>query len=130
MNIIEDIRDGLLHAAEKRSPPPRTPMELLTALQDSWCEFPPGYLQKPVESMPRRFAIRTKLQFGNFELLASIIEAIAELHAHHCTWGSIQQVRRLALHGGIDWHGQVLLWGVGLSMGFNFVIWQIFKICT
>ncbi|GBN75579.1 hypothetical protein AVEN_88134-1 [Araneus ventricosus] len=55
MNIIEDIRDALLHAVEKRSPPPRTPMDLLTALQDSWCEFPPGYLQIPVESMPRRF---------------------------------------------------------------------------
>ncbi|GBM70601.1 hypothetical protein AVEN_5974-1 [Araneus ventricosus] len=34
MNIIEDIRDALLHAVEKRSPPPRTPMDLLTALQD------------------------------------------------------------------------------------------------
>ncbi|GBO02640.1 hypothetical protein AVEN_202663-1 [Araneus ventricosus] len=56
MNITEDVRDALLHAVEKRSPPPRTPMDLLTALQDSWCEFPPGYLQTPVESMPRRFA--------------------------------------------------------------------------
>ncbi|GBL76927.1 hypothetical protein AVEN_12603-1 [Araneus ventricosus] len=53
MNIIEAIWDALLHAVEKRSPPPRTPMDLLTALQDSWCEFPPGYLQTPVESMPR-----------------------------------------------------------------------------
>ncbi|GBM95267.1 hypothetical protein AVEN_199266-1 [Araneus ventricosus] len=35
MNIIEDIRDALLHAVEKRSPPPRTPVDLLTALQDS-----------------------------------------------------------------------------------------------
>ncbi|GBL78167.1 hypothetical protein AVEN_42746-1 [Araneus ventricosus] len=41
-DIIEDIRDALLHAVEKRSPPPRTPIDLLTALQDSWCEFPPG----------------------------------------------------------------------------------------
>ncbi|GBM19061.1 hypothetical protein AVEN_236891-1 [Araneus ventricosus] len=56
MNIIEDIRDAFLHVFEKRSPPPRTPMDLLTALQDSWCEFPPGYLQTPVESIPRRFA--------------------------------------------------------------------------
>ncbi|GBM96934.1 hypothetical protein AVEN_260969-1 [Araneus ventricosus] len=56
MNIIEDMQDALLHAVEKRSPQPRTPMDLLTALQDSWCEFPPGYLQTPVESMPRRFA--------------------------------------------------------------------------
>ncbi|GBO30502.1 hypothetical protein AVEN_255017-1 [Araneus ventricosus] len=36
MNIIEDIRDALLHAVEKSSPPPRTPMDLLTALMDSW----------------------------------------------------------------------------------------------
>ncbi|GBO20086.1 hypothetical protein AVEN_163355-1 [Araneus ventricosus] len=56
MGIIEDIRDALLHAVEKRSPPPLTSTDLLTALQDSWCEFPPGYLQTPVESMPRRFA--------------------------------------------------------------------------
>ncbi|GBL84863.1 hypothetical protein AVEN_93885-1 [Araneus ventricosus] len=54
-NIIEDIWDALLHAVEKRSPPPRTPMDLLTALHDSWCEFPPRYLQTLVESMPRRF---------------------------------------------------------------------------
>ncbi|GBO35436.1 hypothetical protein AVEN_70048-1 [Araneus ventricosus] len=56
MNIIEDIQDALLHAVEKRSPPLRTLMDVLTALQDSWCEFPPGYFQTPVESMPRRFA--------------------------------------------------------------------------
>ncbi|GBO10720.1 hypothetical protein AVEN_250135-1 [Araneus ventricosus] len=56
MKIIEDIRDALIHAVEKRSPPPRTPMDLLIALQESWCEFPPGYLQTLVESMPRRFA--------------------------------------------------------------------------
>ncbi|GBM35766.1 hypothetical protein AVEN_108964-1 [Araneus ventricosus] len=56
MKIIEDMWNALLHAVEKRSPPPLTPMDLLTALQDSWCEFPPGYLQTPVESMPRRFA--------------------------------------------------------------------------
>ncbi|GBN00282.1 hypothetical protein AVEN_216175-1 [Araneus ventricosus] len=53
VNIIKDIRDALLHAFEKRSPPPRTPMDLLTALQNSWCEFPLGYFQTPVESMPR-----------------------------------------------------------------------------
>ncbi|GBM07887.1 hypothetical protein AVEN_96502-1 [Araneus ventricosus] len=55
-NIIEDIRDALLHSVENRSPPPRTSMDLLTALQDSWCEFPPGCLQTLVESMPHRFA--------------------------------------------------------------------------
>ncbi|GBO39337.1 hypothetical protein AVEN_203376-1 [Araneus ventricosus] len=64
MNIIEDIRDASLHAVEKRSPPPRTPMDLLTALQDSWCEFPTGYLQTPVESMPRRFASLLRARGG------------------------------------------------------------------
>ncbi|GBN07595.1 hypothetical protein AVEN_260994-1 [Araneus ventricosus] len=64
MYIIEFIRDALLHAVEKRSPPPRTPMDLLTALQDSWCEFPPGYLQIPVESMPRRFASLLRVRGG------------------------------------------------------------------
>ncbi|GBL85625.1 hypothetical protein AVEN_193094-1 [Araneus ventricosus] len=56
MNIIEDIWDALLHEKEKRSPPPSTHMDLLAALQDSWCEVPPGYLQTLVESMPHRFA--------------------------------------------------------------------------
>ncbi|GBM11549.1 hypothetical protein AVEN_240683-1 [Araneus ventricosus] len=56
INIIEDIWDALLHVVEKRSPPPRTSMDLLTALQDSWCEFSPGYLQTLVESMLHRFA--------------------------------------------------------------------------
>ncbi|GBN77136.1 hypothetical protein AVEN_15720-1 [Araneus ventricosus] len=56
MNIIEEIRDALLHDVEKRSPPPRTPMDLLTALQDSWCEKPPGCLQTLVETMTRRVA--------------------------------------------------------------------------
>ncbi|GBL81964.1 hypothetical protein AVEN_50548-1 [Araneus ventricosus] len=56
MNIIEDIRAALLHAVEKISPPPRTSMDLLTALQGSWCQFLPGYLQTLVESMPRCFA--------------------------------------------------------------------------
>ncbi|GBN64885.1 hypothetical protein AVEN_7505-1 [Araneus ventricosus] len=56
MNIIEDIRDALLHAVEKRSPPPRTPMDLWTVLKDEWCELPPRYLQTLVESMPHRVA--------------------------------------------------------------------------
>ncbi|GBL84798.1 hypothetical protein AVEN_93833-1 [Araneus ventricosus] len=49
MNIIEDILDVLLHAVQKRSSTPRTPMDLWTTLQDSWCEFPPGHLQTLVE---------------------------------------------------------------------------------
>ncbi|GBN25941.1 hypothetical protein AVEN_273342-1 [Araneus ventricosus] len=64
MNIIEDIRDALLHAVEKRSPPPRTPMDSLTALQGSWCEFPPGYLHTPVESMSRCFASLLRARGG------------------------------------------------------------------
>ncbi|GBM57122.1 hypothetical protein AVEN_237367-1 [Araneus ventricosus] len=54
MNLIEDIQDALLHAVENRSPPPRTLMDLWTALQDSWCELLPRYLQTLVESMPHR----------------------------------------------------------------------------
>ncbi|GBN51475.1 hypothetical protein AVEN_5713-1 [Araneus ventricosus] len=56
MNIIEDIRDALLHAVENRYPPPRTPMDLWTVLKDEWCELPPRYLQTLVESMPHRVA--------------------------------------------------------------------------
>ncbi|GBM50171.1 hypothetical protein AVEN_50065-1 [Araneus ventricosus] len=56
MNIIEDIRDALLHAVENRSRPPRTLMYLWTALKDEWCELPPRYLQTLVESMPHRVA--------------------------------------------------------------------------
>ncbi|GBL98393.1 hypothetical protein AVEN_187731-1 [Araneus ventricosus] len=56
MNIIEDIRYALLHGFEKRSPPTCIPMDLLTALQDSWCEFPQGYLQKLFKSMLHSFA--------------------------------------------------------------------------
>ncbi|GBM68956.1 hypothetical protein AVEN_24361-1 [Araneus ventricosus] len=64
MNIIEYTWDALLHAVEKRSPPLHTPMDLLTALQDSCCEFPPGYLQTLVESMPRRFASLLRARGG------------------------------------------------------------------
>ena len=54
MNIIEHVCDALQRAVQMRSPPPRTPVELWTALQDSWCAMPPGYVQTLVESMPRR----------------------------------------------------------------------------
>ncbi|GBM57904.1 hypothetical protein AVEN_237785-1 [Araneus ventricosus] len=56
MNIIEEIRDALLHVVENRSPPPRTPMDLWTVLKDEWCELPPRYLQTFVESMLLRVA--------------------------------------------------------------------------
>ncbi|GBN73030.1 hypothetical protein AVEN_36796-1 [Araneus ventricosus] len=56
MNIIEPIWDAFQRAVQKRSPPPRTPMDLRTVLQNSWCELPPGYLQTLVEIMPRRIA--------------------------------------------------------------------------
>ncbi|GBN64354.1 hypothetical protein AVEN_99544-1 [Araneus ventricosus] len=54
MNVIQDIRDALLHAVENRSLPPRTPMDLWTVLKDEWCKLPPRYLQTSVESMPHR----------------------------------------------------------------------------
>ncbi|GBM35915.1 hypothetical protein AVEN_124171-1 [Araneus ventricosus] len=56
MNIIEDIRDALLHAVENISPPPRTPVDLWTVLKDEWCELPPRYLQTLVESIPHHVA--------------------------------------------------------------------------
>ncbi|GBL92874.1 hypothetical protein AVEN_54542-1 [Araneus ventricosus] len=56
MNIIEDIRDALLHAVENIYPPPRTPMDLWTILKDEWCELPPRYFQTLVEFMPHRVA--------------------------------------------------------------------------
>ncbi|GBM13871.1 hypothetical protein AVEN_156226-1 [Araneus ventricosus] len=59
-----DIRDVLLHGVEKRSPPLRTPMDLLTSLQDSWCEKPPGCLQTIVETMPRRVAALLRARGG------------------------------------------------------------------
>ncbi|GFV19082.1 transposable element tcb2 transposase [Trichonephila clavipes] len=53
-NIIEPIWDTLQWAVQKRSPPPLTPADLWTALQDSWCQLPPALLQTLIESMPRR----------------------------------------------------------------------------
>ncbi|GBM35048.1 hypothetical protein AVEN_77653-1 [Araneus ventricosus] len=56
MNIIEPIWVALQCAVQKRSPPPGTPLDLRTALQDSWRETPPGYLQTLVDTMPLRVA--------------------------------------------------------------------------
>ncbi|GBM72761.1 hypothetical protein AVEN_8698-1, partial [Araneus ventricosus] len=56
MNIIEPIWVAFQCAVQKRSPPPGTPMDLRAALQDSWCEKCPGYLQTLVDTMPRRAA--------------------------------------------------------------------------
>ncbi|GBN99506.1 hypothetical protein AVEN_20448-1 [Araneus ventricosus] len=47
--------------------PTRVP--LLTALQDSWCELNPGYLQTPVEYMPRRFASLLRARGGPNRIL-------------------------------------------------------------
>ncbi|GBN11908.1 hypothetical protein AVEN_263874-1 [Araneus ventricosus] len=52
--IIEPIWVALQCAVQKRSPTPGTPMRI--ALQDSWCEKPPGYLQTLVDTMARRVA--------------------------------------------------------------------------
>ncbi|GBN75363.1 hypothetical protein AVEN_204952-1 [Araneus ventricosus] len=56
MNIIEPIWVALQCAVQKRFPPPCTPTDLRTALQDSWSEKSPGYLQTLVDTMPRRVA--------------------------------------------------------------------------
>ncbi|GBN63411.1 hypothetical protein AVEN_252009-1 [Araneus ventricosus] len=64
MSIIKHIRDALLHAVEKISPPSCTPMDLWIALQDSWCELPPGNLQTLVESRPRRFPALLRARGG------------------------------------------------------------------
>ncbi|GBM59118.1 hypothetical protein AVEN_255657-1 [Araneus ventricosus] len=56
MNTIKPIWVALQCAVQKRSPPPGTPMDLRTALHDSWCEKPPGYLQTLVDTMPHRVA--------------------------------------------------------------------------
>ncbi|GBN27105.1 hypothetical protein AVEN_104743-1 [Araneus ventricosus] len=56
MNIIEPIWVALQCAVQKRFPPPGTPMDLRTALQDSWCEKPSGYLQTVADTMPHRVA--------------------------------------------------------------------------
>lgn len=64
MNIIEHIWDALQRAVLRRSPTPRTPMDLWTALQDAWCELPPGYLHTLVESMPRRVAALLRARGG------------------------------------------------------------------
>ncbi|GBN68072.1 hypothetical protein AVEN_199071-1 [Araneus ventricosus] len=65
MNIIEDTRDALLHAVEKRSPPPRTPMDLLTALQDSWCELSEGILPSDTNRvLPRSFCVTYACSWG------------------------------------------------------------------
>ncbi|GBN29822.1 hypothetical protein AVEN_129083-1 [Araneus ventricosus] len=55
-NIIEPIWVAFQCAVQKRSPPPRTPIDMRTALQDSWCEKPPGYLQTLYDTIPRRVA--------------------------------------------------------------------------
>ncbi|GBN90185.1 hypothetical protein AVEN_36200-1 [Araneus ventricosus] len=49
MNIIEPIWDVLFRRDLHH-------LDLRTALQDSWCEKPPGYLQTLVDTMPRRVA--------------------------------------------------------------------------
>ncbi|GFT25664.1 HTH_Tnp_Tc3_2 domain-containing protein [Trichonephila clavipes] len=52
------IRLDTIMAGEKykRSPPPPTPTELWTTLQNSWCQLPPALLQTLIESMPPRVA--------------------------------------------------------------------------
>ncbi|GFY08734.1 transposable element tcb2 transposase [Trichonephila clavipes] len=56
MNIVEQIWDALQRAVQKRSPPPLTPIDLWTALQDVWCQLPPEQLRTIIEYMPRHVA--------------------------------------------------------------------------
>ncbi|GFV53113.1 transposable element Tcb2 transposase [Trichonephila clavipes] len=64
MNIIEYIWDALQRVVQERSPPPLTPTDLWTALQDSWSHLPPAQLQTSIESMPRRVAALLRARGG------------------------------------------------------------------
>ncbi|GBL93571.1 hypothetical protein AVEN_63703-1 [Araneus ventricosus] len=95
MNIIEHIWDALQRAVEKRSPPPLTPTDLWTALQDSWCQLPPALLQTLVESMPRRvfhFCVLEEVlhdirQVYQFVWLFSVVlEEFNEIHILRINW--------------------------------------------
>ncbi|GFR22431.1 DDE_3 domain-containing protein [Trichonephila clavata] len=52
-------------AVQKRSPTPLTPIDLWTALQDSWCQLSPSLLQTLIESMPRRIAALLSARGGS-----------------------------------------------------------------
>lgn len=56
MNTIEYIWYVLQSTVEKRSLSPQTPTDLQTALQHSWYEFPPSYIQILIESISRPLA--------------------------------------------------------------------------
>ncbi|GFU36868.1 hypothetical protein TNCV_3580761 [Trichonephila clavipes] len=47
--LFSTIKDSLQGAVQKRSPPPLTPTNLWTALQDSWCQLPPELLQTLID---------------------------------------------------------------------------------
>ncbi|GBM35725.1 hypothetical protein AVEN_58407-1 [Araneus ventricosus] len=59
-NIIEPIGDVFQSTVQKRSSPPRTPMNFWTILQDSWCELPPG-CEMPNHCLPKIMGIIEKL---------------------------------------------------------------------
>ncbi|GBL95793.1 hypothetical protein AVEN_717-1 [Araneus ventricosus] len=69
MNIIEPIWDALKRAIQKRSPPPLTPMDLWTVLQDSWCELPPGYLQTLVRDHATSYCSTSASSWGPYTIL-------------------------------------------------------------
>ncbi|GBN12628.1 hypothetical protein AVEN_5069-1 [Araneus ventricosus] len=72
MNMIEPIWVVLQCAVQKRPPLPRTPINLSTALQDSWSELTLGYLQTLVDSMPRRVAALLRASEGPIRYLAGV----------------------------------------------------------
>ncbi|GBM68230.1 hypothetical protein AVEN_268714-1 [Araneus ventricosus] len=83
MNNIEDIWEAVLHAVEKRSQLSFTPMDLLTALQDSCCGFPTGYLQTLVESIPRRFG--SLLRALGLNTILGRCTSFSDSTVHHTT---------------------------------------------
>ncbi|GFU65140.1 HTH_Tnp_Tc3_2 domain-containing protein [Trichonephila clavipes] len=55
---------SVMRAVQKRSPPPLTPTDLWTALQDPRCQLPPALLQTLIESLTRRVAALLRGQGG------------------------------------------------------------------
>ncbi|GFT30860.1 transposable element tcb2 transposase [Trichonephila clavipes] len=66
MNIIEHIWKAIQRAVQKRFSPLFTPIDFLTALQDSWCvcQLPPALLLTLIESTPRHVAALLRARGG------------------------------------------------------------------
>ncbi|GFX58705.1 transposable element tcb2 transposase [Trichonephila clavipes] len=64
MRLDTILTSDRYRAVQKRSPPPLTPTDLWTLLQDSWCQLPPALLQTLIESMTRRIAALLNARWG------------------------------------------------------------------